>query len=131
MNISQLPMKTCTQHITGDKGRPGGRQEQRWGWREKRHICRAAVFSSVGRHEKLVLWETRLWQKEKKKMEECTTQRHDKTEKSHIRQALLWSTCPCLTSYWTFQKKLKETEVEMNEGELQPGGFKMRSQHAL
>lgn len=26
-------MKTCTQHITGDKGQPGGRQEQRWGSR--------------------------------------------------------------------------------------------------
>lgn len=74
MNISQLPMKTCTRHITGDKGRPGGRQEQRWGWREKRHICHAVVFSSEGRHERLVLWETRLWQKEKKKMEENTTQ---------------------------------------------------------
>lgn len=54
-------------------------------------------------------------------MEENTTQQQDKTEKSHIRQALLWSTCPCLTSYWTFPKKRKETEVEMNAGELQLG----------
>lgn len=101
--------------------RPGGRQEKRWGSREKHRICHVVVFSSEGRHERLVLWETRLWQKEKKKTDENTTQRHNKTQKSHIRQALLWSTCPCLTSYWTFPKKHKETEVEMNVGELEQG----------
>lgn len=59
--------------------------------------------------------------KKKRRKKVHTTQQEDQTEKSHIRQALLWSTCPCLTSYWTFPKKRKETEVEMNVGELQPG----------